>query len=97
VIRIRLFAMAFLLALSIACVEIPELLSNSDDTSNDFVVTTSASKPSSLQSPLKCLALTDSCDTNSGVYSCQLCPSDRPQVLSRTGPDLLILHSLQRI
>jgi hypothetical protein len=81
--------------LSLACAEIPELLTICDNTSNDFVVHASSSGRSSLRSPIKSVASTVR-DTNSGSGICQFEPAFIPQVVPHTGRDLLILHCLQK-
>jgi hypothetical protein len=88
------FAVVFLV-LSLACAEIPELLTICDNTSNDFVVHASSSGRSSLRSPIKSVASTVR-DTNSGSGICQFEPAFIPQVVPHTGRDLLILHCLQK-
>ena len=90
--RLSFFAVVFLV-LSVACAEIPELLTICDNTSNDFVVHASSSGLASLQSPLKSVASTIR-DTNSGSCIFQFEPTFIPQGMPHTGRDLLILHSL---
>jgi hypothetical protein len=92
--RLSFFAVVFLV-LSLACAEIPELLTICDNTSNDFVVHASSSGRSSLRSPIKSVASTVR-DANSGSGICQFEPAFIPQVVTHTGRDLLILHSLLR-
>jgi hypothetical protein len=90
------FLAVVFLALSVACTEIPELLTILDDTSNDFVVTTSNSQLSYVQSPLQNVASTIPPDSDSSHYFCQLEFGIRLQVLLLSGRDLLTLHSLQK-
>lgn len=93
--RLCFFAGVFLVVLSIACVEIPELLSICDDASNDFVVSAASSKLLSPQPLLKSLTVT-TCDKSSGSCLGQLAPAAAPQELAHTGRDLLVLHSIQK-
>ena len=92
--RLSFFAVVFLV-LSLACAEVPELLTICDNTSNDFVVHASNSRLSSLQSPIKSVASTIR-DTKSGSCICQFEPAFIPQVKAHTGRDLLTLHCLQK-
>ena len=93
--RLCFFAGVFLVVLSIACVEIPELLTICDDASNDFVVSASSSKLSSLQPLLKSVTLA-TCDKNLSSSFCQLMPVFSVQVSALTGQDLLVLLSVQK-
>jgi hypothetical protein len=91
------FAVVFLL-LSVACTELPELLSLHDNTSNDFVVNASGSNHRCRQPPITNAASTVR-EPNSDVCYCQDCQARtarRPRGIPRTGRDLLILLSLQR-
>jgi hypothetical protein len=83
------------MVVSLACVEIPELLTICDDASNDFVVTAASTKLVPLQPLLKSVALAIS-DLNSGSCLWQLMPVLSAQVSAHTGRDLLVLHSIQK-
>ena len=93
--KLCFFAGVFLVVLSIACVEIPELLTICDDASNDFVVSAASSKLFSAQPLVKSVTST-TCDRNSGSCFSQLMPISSAQVSAHTGRDLLVLHSVQK-
>jgi hypothetical protein len=87
---------AVLLALSLSCAEIPELLTICDNTSNDFVLNPSSSHPSALQSPLKSVPSIVAADSNSKLCFHRLHLAFSLPVLLLAGQDLLTLHSVQR-
>jgi hypothetical protein len=87
---------AVLLALSLSCAEIPELLTICDNTSNDFVVNPSSSHSTASQSPLKSVLSIVPADSNSKLCFHRLHLAFSLQVLLFAGQDLLTLHSIQR-
>ena len=89
------FIAAVFLVLSLSCAEIPELLTASDNSSNDFVVSGSNSKVPSIQPLLNSVGFTIR-DKNIGSFPSPLEPAFISQFLPPGGRDLLILHSLQK-
>ena len=89
------FIATVFLILSLSCAEIPELLTVTDNSSNDFVVSASNSKLPSVQPLLNNVGFTIR-DKNFGSLHSPLEPAFISQFLPTGGRDLLILHSLQK-
>ena len=94
--RKLLFFGAVFLVLSLACAELPELLTICDNSSNDFTVNPARSRGSAPQSPLMSAPSALPTDGNSGIGLPRFRLAMDLQVLPLAGQDLLILLSLQR-
>lgn len=94
--RKLLFFGAVFLVLSLACAEIPELLTICDNSSNDFTVNPASWRGSASQSPLMSAPSALPTDGNSGIGFSHFRLAMDLQVLPLAGKDLLILLSLQR-